>query len=245
MENSVGRSWFKDWFDTHYYHILYQNRNHSEARAFIEKLLSYLRLSRGSEALDLACGKGRHSKFLSEHNLKVVGLDLSENSIEEAKKMSNEELHFEVADMRSFSLNKKFDAIFNLFTSFGYFDNKADNLHVLKRVKAHLKADGRLVVDFLNAEKVLKNLPTSEVKTLDGIEFHIDKYLENGIVVKRIRFSDKGNDYEFFERVQALTIDDFREMLKHCGMEIIDTFGDYNLNPFEPQKSDRLILIAH
>ena len=244
MEKSVGSTWFKDWFDTHYYHILYQNRNHNEARAFIENLLGYLELQPGSEVLDLACGKGRHAKFLSEHNLDVVGVDLSENSIGEAKKMSNEHLEFKVADMRGFELEKKFDAIFNLFTSFGYFDNKEDNTRVLSQVKAHLKPKGRLVIDFLNANKVIEELPTAEVKSLDGIDFHIDKYLQDGIIVKRIQFGDNGVDYTFYERVQALTLDDFVEMLKTCNMEIIDTFGDYNLNSFESKKSDRLILIA-
>src|SRR5690554_744393 len=82
--------WFETWFDTSYYHILYQNRDFVEAERFITNLLAFLKLPAGSNCLDLACGKGRHSVFLNKHGLKVTGVDLSENSINEAKTFENE-----------------------------------------------------------------------------------------------------------------------------------------------------------
>ncbi|MFN3940966.1 MAG: YkgJ family cysteine cluster protein, partial [Chitinophagales bacterium] len=80
-----------------------------------------------SKILDLACGKGRHSIYLNQLGYDVTGADLSENSIKEASKFANEKLHFKVHDMR-IPFEEKYDAIFNLFTSFGYFENDADNL---------------------------------------------------------------------------------------------------------------------
>ena len=122
-----NKDWFVDWFDTPYYHILYQNRNDLEAKKFIQTLMGHLKLPKSSKILDLACGKGRHSKTLNELGYDVLGVDLSENSINEAKRLSNDTLSFRVHDMREVLVGTKFDAIFNLFTSFGYFDSNKEN----------------------------------------------------------------------------------------------------------------------
>ena len=123
--------WFASWFDTNYYHLLYKNRNDDEARLLIEHLVGYLNLAPNSKVLDLACGKGRHSITLNELGFDVLGIDLSSNSIEEAKQFENETLHFDVCDMRNSFTKNTFDVVFNLFTSFGYFDNKSDNEKVI------------------------------------------------------------------------------------------------------------------
>ncbi len=80
------KNWFAKWFDTKYYHILYKDRDYQEARMFIDNITSYLNLPEKAKVLDLACGKGRHSIYLNKLGFDVVGADLSENSINEAKK---------------------------------------------------------------------------------------------------------------------------------------------------------------
>ncbi|MFM1914418.1 MAG: hypothetical protein RLZZ531_87, partial [Bacteroidota bacterium] len=124
------KDWFEDWFDTGYYHLLYQNRDEREAERFIQKLMVHLNLPASSKLLDLACGKGRHAKFLSDLGHDVLGVDLSQNSISNARQWSNEHLRFETHDMREVIENEQFDAIFNLFTSFGYFDHESENQRV-------------------------------------------------------------------------------------------------------------------
>ena len=114
------KDWFTDWFNTPYYHILYKDRNDNEAQQFIKKITEFLSLPKNATLLDLPCGKGRHSVFLNSLGFKVIGADLSENSIQHAKNFENENLKFIVQDMRE-PLHKKYDAVFNLFTSFGYF----------------------------------------------------------------------------------------------------------------------------
>ncbi|MFI0492366.1 SAM-dependent methyltransferase, partial [Flavobacterium sp.] len=116
------QNWFASWFDTPYYHILYKERNDHEAQIFMDNITHYLNLPENAKVLDLACGKGRHSIYLNQLGYEVVGADLSENSIAEANKSQNETLKFQVHDMRE-TFDDKFDAIFNLFTSFGYFEN--------------------------------------------------------------------------------------------------------------------------
>ncbi|HZH87368.1 MAG TPA: class I SAM-dependent methyltransferase [Brumimicrobium sp.] len=236
--------WFKTWFDTTYYHILYQNRNFTEAERFISNLLGHLKLPDQTNCLDLACGKGRHAVFLNKNGLKVTGVDLSLNSINEAKPFENESLSFDVHDMREVYKENTYDIVFNLFTSFGYFDNYEDNLKVLNSVNTMLVADGKLVIDFMNADFVLNNLVKEEVKTMDGIDFHITRTYDGKHIYKNINFVDEGEEFSFQEKVQAIKKDEFESLLEKAGFNILDVFGDFSLAPFNKDKSDRLIIIA-
>src|SRR5436190_18774056 len=94
------KPWFKDWFNSPYYHQLYFNRDEHEASAFINKLIDHLQPPVGSKMLDVACGKGRHSLQLATKGFDVTGIDLSEDSIREALQYESETLHFYQHDMR-------------------------------------------------------------------------------------------------------------------------------------------------
>lgn len=235
-------NWYASWFDTPYYHILYKDRDYDEAQAFMDNLTHYLNLPEESKILDLACGKGRHSIYLNQLGYEVTGADLSENSINEASKSSNEKLHFVKHDMR-ISFEEKFDAIFNLFTSFGYFEDDADNLTTLKAIRDSLTEYGFAVIDFMNVDFVLENLIPEETKTVDGIDFYIKRYEKENHIYKEISFSDKGKDYYFTEKVQALRLADFEKMMDEAGIYLLDVFGDYKLRKFYKAQSERLILI--
>ena len=113
-------NWFEEWFDSPYYHLLYCNRSAEEAESFIKKLTQKLDLRKGAKVLDVACGKGRHSRTLASLGYDVTGIDLSANSIAFAKNFENAHLKFEVFDMRKTYAAQKFDYVFNLFSSFGY-----------------------------------------------------------------------------------------------------------------------------
>ncbi len=208
----------------------------------MNQLTEFLSLKPKDTILDLACGKGRHAKYLYKQGFDVTGVDLSEESIQHAKQYEKPGLHFEVHDM-CLPYPKQFDAVFNLFTSFGYFENEEDNLRTIKSIKTELKPDGYGVIDFLNVELAIKNLVPSEKKKMGNILFHIEKYLENGYIVKNIRFSDDGEDYFFTERVRALTLADFQSYFEEASIELKHTFGDYHLNKFDKNTSERLILI--
>jgi len=119
-------SWFASWFDSPYYHVLYKDRDDSEAADFMDRLTQYLHLHPSSKILDLACGKGRHSRYLSSLGYDVTGVDLSTQSITFAKKFEKENLKFAVHDMCLPYKNAAFNTVFNLFTSFCYFDNELD-----------------------------------------------------------------------------------------------------------------------
>lgn len=237
--------WFESWFDSKYYHILYKNRNEEEAKHFLRNLMTHLHAAPDARILDLACGKGRHAIFLRSLGYTVMGTDLAANSIHYAQQFSDDRLSFAVQDMRKPLPDGEFDYVFNLFTSFGYFDDLNDNLSVLQAAHTMLVPGGTLVIDFLNAVRVVQNLISEEVKTCDSFQFHISRYLANGCVFKKIRFTDEqGNEQMHTERVQLLGLEQFTQLLEKTGFTLKTVFGDYNLGTFAPSLSDRLILIA-
>ena len=243
-ENQVKpiKMWYSSWFDTPYYHILYKERNYREAQIFMDNLTHYLNLPEKAKVLDLACGKGRHSIYLNQLGFDVLGADLSENSIAEANKNANDTLHFKVHDMRE-PFEEKYDAIFNLFTSFGYFENDKDNLTTLKAIKASLSEYGFAAIDFMNVNQVVNTLVPEEIKVVDEIEFHIKRYLKDGHIYKEIDFEDKGQKFHFTEMVKALTLQDFELLMEEAGIYLLDIFGDYKLKKFHKTESERLIMI--
>ncbi|OMP30840.1 bifunctional 2-polyprenyl-6-hydroxyphenol methylase/3-demethylubiquinol 3-O-methyltransferase UbiG [Mangrovimonas sp. DI 80] len=234
--------WYASWFDTPFYHILYKDRNHHEAQRFMDNLTKYLNLSDDSKILDLACGRGRHSRYLNSLGYDVTGIDLSENSIAHAKKYETETLRFKVHDMCT-PYEEEFDAVLNLFTSFGYFDEDASNLATINAIKNNLNTYGLGVIDFMNSDYVISNLVPEETKTMEGIDFHLKRYVEDGYIYKDISFTHEGHDYNFQERVKAFSLEDFEALFEEAGVYLLDVFGDYNLRKFYKGSSERLIMI--
>ena len=240
--SSKTTQWYTSWFNTPYYHMLYQDRDHSEARAFMDLLTKHLNLSTDSHILDLACGRGRHSIYLNHLGFKVTGVDLSEESIAYAKQFENDRLHFEIHDMCK-PYRQKFDAVFNLFTSFGYFDNEEDNLNTIRAIRADLKHNGVGVIDFMNTSHVIENLVSEDSKVVSNIHFKMTRRYEDGYIFKDIRFEDEGREFEFTERVKGFTLADFERLYDQAEVELIEVFGNYSLNDYDEQTSERLIMI--
>jgi SAM-dependent methyltransferase len=237
-------NWFEDWFDSPYYHILYKNRDMIEAESFISNLLSYLKPQKTDNILDVACGKGRHAKTINDFGFYVDAFDLSENSIKSAKQFENEQLHFYVNDIRKPLKTNHYNFAFNLFTSFGYFDDDNDNVIAINAITESLQANGTLVLDFMNASKIINDLVEAETKIIEGITFKITKSVVDNFIVKQIDFEDKGNSHSFQERVKAITQTDFIRYFSLANLKIEATFGDYDLNPFNENTSERLIIVA-
>lgn len=243
MPSSIdSTSWFETWFDTAYYHVLYANRDHKEAGAFIDRSIEILNLKSKAKVMDLACGKGRHALHLASKGFKVTGLDLSENSIAGLRSLNDDSLHFQRWDMRDTYDVTGFDAVFNLFTSFGYFDSMQENLKVLKAMKAVLNEDGHILIDYLNVKKALAFIGEEDHIERQGLEFHTSKEWVDGCIVKHIKVTDQDKEFFFKESVQALTLEDFSSLTNEAGLKIQDCYGDYHLAPYDASRSPRLIL---
>ena len=237
-------SWFTNWFDSPYYHTLYKNRDEKEAQVFIDNLIDYLQIHKGSKLIDIACGKGRHAKYFNKKGMEVVGVDLSQNSINTAKKDENKNLQFSVHDMRENYQENSFDVVTNLFTSYGYFENNKDEQKAINAMANNLKKEGILIIDFMNAKKVIANLVLKEQKTINNIQFDITRQVKDGFILKDIRIIEGKEQQQFQEKVKAITLADYSEFITNAGLKIIDIFGNYKLDNFDEKISDRLILIC-
>lgn len=235
--------WFKDWFNTSYYHTLYKHRDYQEAERFIKNLLVHLSPDSGAKFLDIACGKGRHAQQIHQAGFPTVAYDLAEESIKEAQQLSQPGLSFFVHDMRNLFRTNYFDFAFNLFTSFGYFQTSRDEQNAILSASKSLKKDGVFVLDFLNRDKVIADLIPYEEKSIDGILFKISKHIDENKVHKKIGFLAEGKQMSYTEKVKLLGLTDFENYFKSANLKITSIFGDYHLNPFT-QNSNRLIIIA-
>ncbi|MDG2174213.1 MAG: class I SAM-dependent methyltransferase [Flavobacteriaceae bacterium] len=234
--------WYLDWFNSPFYHLLYKERDSSEATYFMNNLINKLQIDKNSSILDLACGRGRYSLYLSNIGHKVTGIDISKENISEAKKNESDKLNYILHDMR-YPLNQKFDLILNLFTSFGYYEKDTDNLSVIKSIKSNLETDGQAVIDFFNIDYILDNLVEKEEKNIDKTKFIINRYLENDLLVKDISILLNNKSYKFQEKVKAYRMDDFLAMFKNCNLKLKEIYGDYKLNSFNKNSSNRLIMV--
>jgi SAM-dependent methyltransferase len=242
MSETNNTEWYASWFDTPYYHILYKDRDYKEAQSFMDSLTNYLNLPENGSILDLACGRGRHSIYLNTLGYRVIGVDLSENSIAHAKAFENDTLQFRRHDMTQPYPNK-FDAVFNLFTSFGYFEDDSYNLKTIQAMSEELNETGFGVIDFMNVPHVLNHLVKEEVKTVEGIDFILKRRFENGAIIKDISFETQNRTYRFTEKVKALSLEDFEGLFTEAGVHLLEVFGDYKLGKYHKTDSERLIMI--
>jgi len=243
MEN---QQWFKDWFNSPYYHQLYANRNDQEAADFINTLIDYLHPAENSLMLDVACGKGRHSVQLAHKGFDVTGIDLSEESIASALEHQNEKLHFYVHDMRLPFYINYYNYVFNFFTSFGYFKTQREHDNALRTMSQALQSGGMLVIDFLNTDFEIKKIVPEIFKEINGITYSISKWHDSTSFHKKIIVNDPAISYPFIfeETVAKFSVEDFRKMFASHGLEVKDVFGDYQLGKYNAADSQRMIIVA-
>jgi SAM-dependent methyltransferase len=246
LQETQQPEWFASWFDSAHYHRLYTHRDHAEAARFVDALVDRLRPANGAKALDLGCGGGRHARQLASHGMNVTGLDLSEASIRTARAFEHRGLRFARHDMRRPFGNEAFDCVFNLFTSFGYFDDPAEHLAVVGNMARSLKAGGRLVLDYLNVEYAEAHEIPHETVVRDDSTYDISRWNDAGHFFKRIVVNDghSAGPLQHVERVAKFSRHDFELMFALYGMAVEDVYGDYQLSPFDHGTSPRLILIA-
>ncbi len=241
---SAKREWFSEWFNSPYYHILYKNHDDAEAHCLIDNLQAFFPFTYEDHFLDLACGRGRHSVYLNSKGFDVTGIDIAPDNITYAKQFENSRLHFQVHDMRRPYVRNKFCYVLNLYTSFGYFETEGENINAICTVTEALKKGGYLILDFFNTSKIVENLKPHTVKEIDGIQFEFRKRLESGFIIKDIEFADKGQTFQFQERVKAIPCSTFLHYFDVADLELVHVFGDYSLKPFDEATSDRMIFVA-
>jgi len=243
MASGIREPWYKTWFGSVYYDMLYHNRDNEEAADFAVRLMTHLALPAGARILDAGCGKGRYAGILSAMQFQVTGIDLCPSNIRIAQ--SNiPEATFYTQDMRRKFRVHYFDLIVNFHTSFGYFDNPSEDIACLHAFHSALRSEGLLVIDFLHTAQAIRTIGDTEILEKDNIRFRFRRHFENGYFTKQITIEDGNEVHHACEKVRAITPEEFYDLCSTTGFEIVDTFGDYRLTPFDSRNSERFIFIA-
>jgi SAM-dependent methyltransferase len=238
--------WFATWFDSPEYHRLYAGRDLAEAERFVDGLVRRLRPAPSARILDLGCGAGRHARRVAALGFDVTGLDLSANSIAQARTHATRRLRFRRHDMRRSFGTERYEIVLNLFTSFGYFDGEREHVRVLNNIARALTPGGTLVLDYLNAAYADAHRVGDETMTMDSARFRIARWTTATHLFKRITVEhvEREDAHTWVERVARFSAADFRRMLAGAGLMVEHVYGDYELGRFDPSSSPRLILIA-
>lgn len=243
--------WMDNFFGDQYLNthlpMLTEEVNHQEVN-FIENILN---LPINSTILDLPCGYGRHSNLLAKRGYKVTGIDYKDAFIQLAKKSSVEldvskNVNYILEDMRVINFEQEFDAVINLFTSFGYFD-EADNFKSLQNMSKALKKGGKLVIDCLNREWAIKETlrnkqvwllyPNNQVfMAMNNFDIMTSRWISDQIIV------NKGKANKVMQSVRLYSYTEFKFLFNQVGLKIVEVYGDNEKSEYTVDSSSMIIM---
>ncbi|MDF2718318.1 MAG: class SAM-dependent methyltransferase [Paenibacillus sp.] len=235
--------WYEESFGSDYL-IVYKHRDTAGAYDEVKTMIGWLGLPAGATVLDLCCGMGRHSMALADFGYSVTGVDLSEVLLAEARKRDEDgRVVWLQGDMRCIPADGPFDAVVNLFTSFGYFASDVENEKVLREIARVLKPGGRFIVDFLNAPYVEAHLVPQSVRREGGWLIEENRSVEEGFISKRIAIREPGKpERQYTEQVKCYGLGHFKTMTARAKLRIDRVYGGYDGRSYERESSPRLIL---
>jgi len=231
-------SWYEDWFSSDAYDLVYEHRDREEAERCIDLIEREAGPAPGDTILDVGCGRGRHALILAERGYDVIGLDLSERALNVARSRAADaelDVDFRVGDMREPVGTDCVDGVVNLFTTFGYFEDDADNVRALRAMATALRPGGWLVQDFLNAPHVRATLvPEDRRTTDDGVTIRQERSISDGRINKDITLAHNGETHQYRESVRLFTRDDLVRMHDAAGFTVQSVYGTYDGAPHTP-----------
>lgn len=240
--------WYEKWFGKDYL-LIYPHRNEEEAQRQIEFLNKHIKLSKGAKVLDLCCGCGRHSIELKKRKYDVIGLDLSAELLDIACSRASEnrlDIGFIKCDMREIPYESYFDLIVSFFTSFGYFDDDAENQKVLFAISKALKPGGNFLIDYLNPDYVKKNLVEKDEKKINGgINVIQKRWIDDAKrrINKQVTLIKDDKKSIYNESVRLYSLQEMREMLSTAGLKLTEAYGDFDSSKYS-KDSPRMILLG-
>jgi SAM-dependent methyltransferase len=216
----------------------------------VDFIVKALDLPAGAKVLDLCCGQGRHSLELARRGFQVVGVDLSEALLYAARKRAESEglsVTFLHCDMREIDFADEFDAVINMFTSFGYLESEAEDEKVLGKVAQALKSGGKFLLDVVNRDRLVRDFQAREWHAADEgwlvLEERTFDHLSGRTETRWVCVARDGVRYERLSSVRLYTASELRTMLERAGLKVTNLFGDYDGSPYS-WDSQRLIVVA-
>lgn len=251
MPEKPDKEWFTEWFNHPLYLRVYSHRDEAEARTCLETIIHKTGLENLTPSdirvMDIACGAGRHALEFARLGFTTTANDLSPFLLACTRSQAaRENISIECTrqDMRHISVENTYDLVVQLFSSFGYFKTKKEDLQVLRNVHRALKKDGRYILDLINPVYLKKNLDPSSSRTIDDLIVSEQRRIEADRVIKQITIRSPDDSVTFEESVRLYRIEIIGDMLASARFEIKEIFGDYEGSAFDEQTSPRLLLFA-
>jgi len=229
--------------------FLFSERIMTQAPAEVDAILKMLEINPGASILDLCCGPGRHSLELVRRGYGVTGVDRNSQYLDKAETDAGAEeleIEFILEDMRKFRRDQSFDAVINFFTSFGYFDNPADEKQVVDNIYASLKPGGRLLMEMVGKEVVVRIYQARDWGEKDGM-FLLDerKPLDDWTYMTSHRILISGEKREEFHfTIRLYSAYELKTLLQSAGFGRVDIFGDIEGSPYD-HTAKRLVALAY
>jgi 2-polyprenyl-3-methyl-5-hydroxy-6-metoxy-1,4-benzoquinol methylase len=232
---TVDPRWYDGYFEAEYLDHVALRIDPERTQKEVEFIASALGLEPGAKVLDLACGHGRISLELARRGVEVVGVDLSPRSLELARAAAEQEgipIEFVQADMREISFVNEFDAVINIFTAFGYFDDERENQRVLEAVERALKPGGAFLIDTINGvalwARYRPNM-SEEVEETGTLFLQQHSYdLATGRNAARWLFvHPNGTRADISHSVRIYAPHELLRMLEAADLVVEETWGDF------------------
>lgn len=241
--------WYENSFGEDYL-LVYKHRDMQGAQHEVHKMVDWLKLSSGSQVLDLCCGMGRHSLALADAGYQVTGVDLSNVLLKEAKALDVENhVHWIKSDMRRLPLEDQcYEAVVNLFTSFGYFEDDVEHVKVLQEIYRVLQPGGRYIIDYLNPSYVTNHLVSNSERVDEGEQIIETRSIENNYVKKNIvitKQDDNDNSpRKYVERIKLYSKGQFEQLLMKANLRVDHVYGGYDAEQYDAASSARMIFVG-
>jgi len=249
--STQGSTWYVDFFRDDYLNVY----DHQFTAERAEKEASFaaqaLDLKAGARILDLCCGQGRHSVILARRGFQVTGIDLNSaylEMVQQSARAADVELTTIGADMRRIPFENHFDAIVNMYSSFGYLESEAEDLKVLKSAAKAIRPGGRLMLDMLNREWAVANYIQNDWHTgADGTLYVERRDLDLASSRMHVKFTiigpDGGRRDSVGHHIRLYTLTETTRLLQQVGLDVTAVFGGFDAEPYAIA-TRRMIIIA-
>jgi SAM-dependent methyltransferase len=242
-------SWYnQDRFWELFEPILFNQQRQSGAKVEVEKVVNLLKIQQNDRILDLCCGTGRHSLELARRGFSVIGVDRTASYIEKAKqKAENENLQaeFVVSDMREYCQPNNFNIVINLFGSFGYFEDLADDQRVVDNVYASLYSGGKFLIETTGKEILAREFQERDWwEEDDTLVLAERKLYQSWSRIQTRWIVIKGDQrVEHTVSVRSYSASELSGLLSSCGFVNVQVYGDLEARNYD-HEAKRLVVIG-
>jgi SAM-dependent methyltransferase len=242
------KEWWESYFDAQYLLEYEPIFSPARDRADVARLIEILGLHAGERLLDVPCGQGRHAHLLAEAGYDVTGLDYSRHLLDVAQERgTSSTLRYVRGDMRALPArwSGRFAAVLNLFTSFGFFLDPGDDVHVIQEFARVLEPNGVLVWhggsrDGVMARFLARDWWKSDDGTMIAHERDFDPL--SGILTIRSHWSGKRERGEREHRIRLYTATRLAELCQAAGLIVEEAYDGWSIAPLSRRSSEMLLV---